>query len=604
MHSFALLVVALILSVVVLAVDNVTEPISTFISRPDLQVPALNVSIQNSDPVDGFAPGYLFICPYQSTQHGPYIYDKFGHLVWTGYNASLGNNNTMDMKLCTFQGSDHLCMWQGKQKQGYGLGQGVVLNNNYQPVAYVNTGDGESADIHEFNMINGGDSALFTAYRWFPYDLSAFPITANPSWLMEGVFQEINVTTGEVIFDWHSTVHVNPSGSYVAPASSDVSGNGTAVAPWDYFHINSVDKSSVTNNYLISSRHMSAIYCIDSSDGSIVWQLSCGGVNASFVVEGFNFSFQHDARFVLENDTHTIISIFDNASNGFNGSATESSGMVISIDLNAKIATLLSRTVAPIPGGILSDSQGNTQILSNGAVFHGWGSVAAISETNSKGEAVLFASYGAYPVMNYRAYSYPWNGFPLDKPALVAPAQTQNYSTPIVAYVSWNGATEVKSWRFWGSTSNAGPFSNMGMVNKAGFETTFTSPVYNPFIFVEAVGFNGESWANSSTITVSQIDTNGNGIVSTSTPLPLSVSSSMPAGMTSSVSFNSTTVSMVVANLTTISSMATFAISSAASSAAASASATSSPSAAEMHDVGLAKTLALCVAALAIFVTI
>ncbi|OCL08991.1 hypothetical protein AOQ84DRAFT_30295 [Glonium stellatum] len=537
MHRFALLIVASVWLVVVAAVDNTTEPISTYVSRPDLQAPALHVSLQNADPVNGFAPGYMFICPFQATQQGPYIYDKLGNLVWSGYNAALGTNNSMDMKPCSYKGSTHLCLWQGITRQGYGLGQGIILNNNYQPVAYLDTAnEAPGADIHEFNLINDGASALFTSYESLQYDLSAFSVTANPSWIMQGIFQEIDSSTGEVIFDWQSLDHVDPSGSYVMPGTTDVSGNGSAAAPWDYFHINSVDKSSATKNYLISSRHMSTVYCIDSADGHVIWQLSCGGVNASFTVEGFNFTFQHDARYILENDTHTIISIFDNASNGFNKTATESSGMVISIDLNTKVATLLSQTFAPISGGILSDSQGNTQIFSNGAVFHGWGSVPSISETNTNGEPVLFATYGAYPVMNYRAYSFPWNGFPLDKPTLVAPAQSQNVATPVVAYVSWNGATEVETWRFYGSLTNTGPFSVIGKVKKAGFETIFTSAVYYDFIFVEAVGSNGESWSNSSIIPVDTLDANGNEIMPSLSP----------------VSNNTSTTSSTIANVTSV----------------------------------------------------
>lgn len=54
------------------AQDNVTEPLSTFYTRPDLTPPALNCSIQE----DGLAPGYIFIAPYGATQSGPYIFDK------------------------------------------------------------------------------------------------------------------------------------------------------------------------------------------------------------------------------------------------------------------------------------------------------------------------------------------------------------------------------------------------------------------------------------------------------------------------------------------------------------------------------------------------
>src|ERR1700744_3370003 len=76
-------------------------------------------------------------------------------------------------------------------------------------------------------------------------------------------------------------------------------------------HINSVDKNS-EGDYLLSTRYTNAIYKVSGKDGSIVWQL--GGDHNSFVMDGFNFSKQHDARFIEQNATTTIISFLDNAS--------------------------------------------------------------------------------------------------------------------------------------------------------------------------------------------------------------------------------------------------------------------------------------------------
>src|ERR1700761_6796842 len=174
-------------------------------------------------------------------------------------------------------------------------------------------------------------------------------------------------------------------------------------------HINSVDKSSASNTYLMSARHISTVYNINSTDGSIIWRLSAGG-HTDFACQDFNFSFQHDARFVFENDTHTIISLWDNASNGFNKTSTYSSGMIISLDRNAHTATLLANYSAPVPGGIRSDSQGNFEVMSNGNVFINYGSVPAVSEHKADGTPVLFATFGVYPVMNYRGFSFNWTG--------------------------------------------------------------------------------------------------------------------------------------------------------------------------------------------------
>lgn len=49
--------------------------ITDSLQRPDLQPPAMNVTLHNKDLV---TPGYVFIAPYQVAQAGPYIYDKLG----------------------------------------------------------------------------------------------------------------------------------------------------------------------------------------------------------------------------------------------------------------------------------------------------------------------------------------------------------------------------------------------------------------------------------------------------------------------------------------------------------------------------------------------
>ena len=58
-------------------------------------------------------------------------------------------------------------------------------------------------------------------------------------------------------------------------------------------------------------RYTSAIYKISGVDGSIIWRL--GGKLSNFS-QNFNFSSQHDARFLVVNSTTTVISFLDNAS--------------------------------------------------------------------------------------------------------------------------------------------------------------------------------------------------------------------------------------------------------------------------------------------------
>ena len=89
-------------------------------------------------------------------------------------------------------------------------------------------------DLHEFSVLDGGKSVLVTIYMPAPYDLSNYNISGGIGWLQVSAFQEIQVETGDVLFEWKSIDHVDPSASYVLPNTTDVSGDGTNDYPWDY----------------------------------------------------------------------------------------------------------------------------------------------------------------------------------------------------------------------------------------------------------------------------------------------------------------------------------------------------------------------------------
>jgi hypothetical protein len=481
----------------VAAADNTTQPVSFFFTRPLSEAPALNVTIQAD-----FTPGYVFISPYKSIKPAPYIYDKFGNLVWDGYGVT-GSANAHDFRPCAYKGQTHLCFTQVNQQNGYGIGQGVIVDSNYRVVATVQTGGNvEPADMHEFQLLNNGETAILSSYQIVPYDLSHFNITTGLGWLSEGIFQEVNVTSGEVLFEWFSTNHVDPSESQITPNSTDTGGDGFGPqTAFDYFHINSIDKSTSSANYLISARHTSTLYYVNATDRDIIWKLSYQG-NSDFSCSNFNFSFQHDARILSENDTTTVISIFDNASNGFTTTTSQSSGKVIALDHTSGVATMLSNTTCPISSqGILSTSQGNTQVLSNNAgFFHSWGNNPYISEHSANGTAVLLAQFAAEKTaQNYRAFSADWDATPATTvPDVYAYAVNNTASTRV--YVSWNGATTVSSWRFYGAASMSGDdgFELLGQTDKAGFETFWEASGFYQWVRVEAVDAMDTGIRNSS----------------------------------------------------------------------------------------------------------
>jgi hypothetical protein len=263
----------------------------------------------------------------------------------------------------------------------------------------------------------------------------------------------------------------------------------------DYFHINSIDRDS-DHNYLISARHTSTIYKINGTTGSIIWRL--GGPFSNFTLEpDVEFGLQHHAR-VLSHDVEIeIISLFDNSGGPIKNKPgvyeNKSSGKIISLSTKSWTASLVK--IFPAPEDIFAATQGSTQILANGNAFVNWGSAGAITEFSPDGD-VIFNAYlesgelwRNSDVENYRGFRFEWTGTPEEQIAVAA----LGHGESIMVYVSWNGDTETRFWRFFG-VERDGKERLLGEEVKNGFETGFyvrSGGDWRGF-WVEAVGSKGE----------------------------------------------------------------------------------------------------------------
>jgi hypothetical protein len=187
---------------------------------------------------DGFSQGLVFISPYnEASAAGPYIYDKFGNLVWDGYGIT-GAETTQNFHVCPYKGSDHLCMVVGNQQKGYLFGVGIIVDTDYRIVASVQTGDSLTpVDMHEFWLTEGGETAMVSSYQIIPVDLAYPPynVMGQQGWMTQGVFQEIDIATGAVLFEWYSSNHVDIRDTRILPHTTDVGGDGyTPRTPFDY----------------------------------------------------------------------------------------------------------------------------------------------------------------------------------------------------------------------------------------------------------------------------------------------------------------------------------------------------------------------------------
>jgi hypothetical protein len=105
--------------------------------------------------------------------------------------------------------------------------------------------NGVHADLHEF-ALTGNGTALVTGvnrirmrgndfqekYGW------DYPLPDGLEIeILDGVVQEIDLDTNEVLFDWRALDHVNPLDSYEPMGRL-----------WDAYHVNSIQKVALTSH--------------------------------------------------------------------------------------------------------------------------------------------------------------------------------------------------------------------------------------------------------------------------------------------------------------------------------------------------------------------
>ena len=434
-----------------------------FRSRPDLSPPAVEVTMQ----AHSTAPGYIFVTPEKgdAEESGSMILDDSGQVVW--FRPLQGPyGRAMNFKVQTYRGRPVLT-W-GETPNEY-----VIFDGAYREIAQVRAASGYDGDHHEF-LISPQDTALITIYNAVPWDLSSVGgPTYSVAW--QGIVQELDIETGEVLFEWYSLEHVGLEETYVKPWEDHYLGI-------DYFHINSIDVDH-DNNLLISARQTSAVYKIDRTSGEVMWRL--GGKKSDFEMgPGTRFAFQHDAR----RQPDGTITIFDNGSlvfeNGIPKAVEESRAIVLEVDEERMSATLVREYTHPDKQ--YADAAGNMQVLPNGNVFVGWGRALAVSEFSKDGELLFDASL-LRKNKSYRAFRFSWSGRPSDQPAAVAESVSEE---EVLVYASWNGATEVTAWEVLAGP-HPGRLESLGQVPREGFETAMVVRTSEPYVAVRAKDRSG-----------------------------------------------------------------------------------------------------------------
>jgi hypothetical protein len=460
--------------------DRSAGGLQHFVSRPDLTPPAVHVT-RHGLGRDGRLT--FLNAPWSGPGHGgATIRDAAGELIWFGRNTA--PHHRMDVTTQTYRGRPVLTWWQGLvTSAGFGLGDCVIADSSYRVTHTIRAHRGLQADLHEFTLTPQG-TALITAYRTRRADLSAVGGPAR-GWAISGVAQEIDVATGDLVFEWDSLDHVPVTESHQRFAG------GTHRNPYNYFHINSISLAP-DGDLLISSRNTWTVYKVARPSGRIAWRL--GGRKSNFSLgNGARFYWQHHVR---PHDPgpggHSTLTVFDNGA----APAVErhSRALLLDLDTTAMRATL--RHAYAHPGRrLLAGAMGSAQLLPDGRMFVGWGSTPWFSEFAPDGRLLIDGRLTA-GAESYRAFSYPWTGHPAERPAVAARDRASGGAT---VYASWNGATEVASWTVLAGRT-ASSLSPVGTVPRTGFETAIAVHRRRPYFAVEARNGHGHVLARSAPV--------------------------------------------------------------------------------------------------------
>jgi arylsulfotransferase ASST len=422
----------------------------------------------------GASPGYLFLAPYQGEgAPGPMIVDQSGSLVW--FHPLPAGQSATNFQVQSYAGKPVLTWWQGRILQlGFGQGEDVIYDSSYRRIAGFRAGNGYRADLHETRITPQGTAWIDV---FDPIEMNLARVHGSAAGVLtDSVVQEIDIKTGLVMWEWHTLGHIPLSESHNPVPRS---------YPWDYAHLNSADPGAA-GDVLVSVRNTWTLYDVDLRSGAIRWRL--GGSHSSFKPgSGTRFYWQHDA----ELQPGGLISVFDNGSDP--PKEKQSRGLLLSADTATHTVSLVKQFVNPART-LLAESQGNALSLPAGNWLLGYGRLPNFTELDSSGHVLLDGTLGRQ-VQNFKTFLSPWSGRPTTPPAVQASAKAGALSVS----VSWNGATDVASWRVLaGSAPSA--LVPVASAAKSGFQTTIAAPSAGPYVAVQALDGSGAVLGVSATV--------------------------------------------------------------------------------------------------------
>jgi hypothetical protein len=294
-----------------------------------------------------------------------------------------------------------------------GVGFGVNPTGAYQVrnlsgvVTSTISAVGTPTDQHDMIELPNGDHVVFT-YEIVPgVDLTSLGsgFGASES-IASGNIQEISASDGSVVWEWKSVDHISV-GESRHPLRGLDSNDPNVV---DLEHLNSIDVAP-NGDYIVSARHLDAVFRISRSTGKILWKLG-GTPNVkdgatSLTVIGDPLGGPkgpHDARLHPDGS----LTLFDNELGTSNATRAVQYQLDAGAGAGAGTATLVRSYASP--DGTNIGTMGSVRITADRALVIGWGAGAPLVTQIDAGNRVALQIDGPAGG-SYRAAYEPMGSF-------------------------------------------------------------------------------------------------------------------------------------------------------------------------------------------------
>ncbi|MEA2367383.1 MAG: hypothetical protein QOH38_101 [Thermoleophilaceae bacterium] len=258
---------------------------------------------------------------------------------------------------------------------------------------------GNPTDTHDMQRMPNGHYLVIAYRKRTGVDLRAHGGPADGT-VYDGEIQELS-SGGKVVWSWNSKDHIDlaETGRWWASLTDDHTDTPLDQRTYDLVHLNSVEPDG--SGFVVSARHLDAVFRIDRKTGNIRWKLGGTHTSKSLRVRHdplheLPFAGQHDARLYRDG----TLTVYDNGTND------ERPPRAVRYRIDTKHGTATLRESVADGTVDRSGFAGSARKLPGGNWVVCWGGSPLVTEQTPSGRRV-FGIFFRDDHYSYRAVGIP-----------------------------------------------------------------------------------------------------------------------------------------------------------------------------------------------------